>query len=132
MGVAQVYPTGSPQDASTSDLITTLRHHVIPNTLHGRPATVYVGGQTALADDAAAKLSSKLPMFVGMVVALSFLLLMVVFRSLLIPATAAVMNLLSAGAAFGVITAVFQKGWLASLVGVSRTGPIPPHCRGCS
>jgi RND superfamily putative drug exporter len=61
-----------------------------------------------------------------MVVALSFLLLMVVFRSLLIPATAAVMNLLSAGAAFGVITAVFQKGWLDSLVGVSRTGPIAP------
>jgi len=126
VAVAEVFPTGSPQDASTSNLITTLRHHVIPNALHGRSATIYVGGQTALADDAAAKLSSKLPMFVGMVVALSFLLLMVVFRSLLIPATAAVMNLLSAGAAFGVITAVFQKGWLDSLVGVSRTGPIAP------
>jgi RND superfamily putative drug exporter len=126
VAVAQVLPTGSPQDASTSNLITTLRHQVIPTALHGRSATVYVGGQTALADDAAAKLSSKLPMFVGMVVAVSFLLLMVVFRSLLIPATAAVMNLLSAGAAFGVITAVFQKGWLDTLVGVSRTGPIPP------
>jgi len=126
VAVAQVYPTGSPQDASTSNLITTLRHHVIPNALHGRSTTVYVGGQTALADDEAAVISSKLPVFVGIVVALSFLLLMVVFRSLLIPATAAVMNLLSAGAAFGVITAVFQKGWLDQLVGVSRTGPIAP------
>jgi putative drug exporter of the RND superfamily len=126
VAVAQVYPTGSPQDASTSDLITAMRHQVIPNALHGRSATVYVGGQTALADDEAAVISSKLPVFVGIVVALSFLLLMVVFRSLLIPATAAVMNLLSAGAAFGVITAVFEKGWLDSLVGVSRTGPISP------
>jgi RND superfamily putative drug exporter len=126
VAVAQVYPAGSPQDASTSDLITAMRHQVIPNALHGRSATVYVGGQTALADDEAAVISSKLPIFVGIVVALSFLLLMVVFRSLLIPATAAVMNLLSAGAAFGVITAVFQKGWLDSLVGVSRTGPISP------
>ena len=87
---------------------------------------MYVGGQTALADDQAAQLSSKLPLFVGGVVLLSFLLLMVVFRSVLIPATAAVMNLLSAGAAFGVITAVFQKGWLGSLVGISHTGPIAP------
>jgi len=126
VGVAQVYPTGSPQDASTSNLITTMRHQVIPSALHGRSTTVYVGGQTALADDEAAVISSKLPVFVASVVALSFLLLMVVFRSLLIPATAAVMNLLSAGAAFGVITAVFQKGWLDSLVGVSRTGPISP------
>jgi len=126
IAVAQVYPTGSPQDASTSDLITAMRHQVIPDALHGRSATVYVGGQTALADDEAAVISSKLPVFVGVVVALSFLLLMVVFRSLLIPATAAVMNLLSAGAAFGVITAVFQEGWLDSFVGVSRTGPISP------
>jgi RND superfamily putative drug exporter len=126
VAVAQVYPTGSPQDASTSDLITAVRHQVIPNALDGRSATVYVGGQTALADDEAAVISSKLPVFVGIVVALSFLLLMLVFRSLLIPATAAVMNLLSAGAAFGVITAVFQKGWLDSFVGVSRTGPISP------
>jgi RND superfamily putative drug exporter len=126
VAVAQVYPTGSPQDASTSDLITTLRTRVIPTALQGQPLRVYVGGQTALADDQATQLSSKLPLFVGIVVALSFVLLMIVFRSLLIPATAAVMNLLSAGAAFGVITAVFQKGWLDSLVGVSRTGPIAP------
>jgi len=126
VAVAQVYPTGSPQDASTSNLITTLRNHVIPNAIGRQQLTVYVGGQTALADDHAAQLESKLPMFVAIVVALSFLLLMIVFRSLVIPATAAVMNLLSAGAAFGVIVAVFQWGWLGSLVGVHHTGPIPP------
>jgi RND superfamily putative drug exporter len=126
VAVAQAYPTGSPQDASTSKLITNLRDTVIPHAVRGTPTTVFVGGQTALADDQAAQLSSKLPLFVGSVVALSFLLLMVVFRSVLIPATAAVMNLLSAGAAFGVITAVFQNGFLDTLVGVSRTGPIQP------
>jgi RND superfamily putative drug exporter len=126
IALAQVYPTGSPQDASTSNLIKSLRDQVIPSTLAGQKLSVYVGGQTALADDEASQLSSKFPLFVGMVVALSFLLLMIVFRSLLIPATAAVMNLLSAGAAFGVITAVFQEGWLDSLVGVSRTGPVSP------
>jgi putative drug exporter of the RND superfamily len=126
VAVAQVYPTGSPQDASTSNLITTLRNSVIPNTVAEHNLTVYVGGQTALADDYAAQLESKLPMFVAIVVVLSFLLLMIVFRSLVIPATAAIMNLLSAGAAFGVIVAVFQWGWLSSLVGVTHTGPIPP------
>jgi len=126
VAVAQVYPTGSPQDASTSNLVTTLRNRVIPGAVAGQNLTVYVGGQTALADDYSAQLESKLPMFVGIVVALSFLLLMIVFRSLVIPATAAVMNLLSAGAAFGVIVAVFQFGWLSSLFGVSHTGPIPP------
>jgi RND superfamily putative drug exporter len=126
VAVAQVYPTGSPQDASTSNLITALRTRVIPNATAGQHLTVYVGGQTALSDDYAAQLESKLPMFVAIVVALSFLLLMIVFRSLVIPATAAIMNLLSAGAAFGVIVAVFQWGWLSSLFGVTHTGPIPP------
>src|SRR3984957_17372143 len=123
VALAEAYPTGSPQDASTSNLITTLRSSVIPTALHGGSTTVYVGGQTALADDLASQLNSKLPLFVLAVVALSFLLLMVVFRSLLIPATAAVMNLLSAGAAFGVVTAVFQWGWLGSLLGIDK-GPI--------
>jgi putative drug exporter of the RND superfamily len=126
VAVAEAYPAGSPQDASTSNLITHLRDTVIPRAVHGSSPTVYVGGQTALADDQANQLSSKLPVFVGAVVLVSFLLLMVVFRSLLIPAIAAIMNLLSAGAAFGVITAVFQDGFLGSLVGISHTGPVPP------
>jgi RND superfamily putative drug exporter len=126
VAVADVYPAGSPQAASTSDLITRLRDSVIPAALHGSKLTVLVGGQTALADDFASQLSAKLPFFVGMVVALSFILLMIVFRSLVIPATAAIMNLFSAAAAFGVVVAVFQWGWLDRLVGVSHTGPVSP------
>jgi RND superfamily putative drug exporter len=127
VALAEVYPSGSPQAASTSQLITHLRNGVIPTTERGDPhLQVLVGGQTALADDLAGQLSSKLPLFVGMVVALSFILLMIVFRSLAIPATAALMNLLSAAAAFGVVVAVFQWGWLSSLVGVTNTGPISP------
>jgi len=126
--VASVYPTGSPQDASTSALIGTMRGTIIPGALRGSGShlDVLVGGQTALSDDFAAQLSAKLPMFVAVVVGLSFILLMALFRSLVIPATAAVMNLFSAAAAFGVIVAVFQFGWLDRLVGVTHTGPITP------
>jgi RND superfamily putative drug exporter len=126
--VANVYPAGSPQDASTAALIGQLRGIVIPDALHGSGSQlgVLVGGQTALATDFAAQLSAKLPLFVVMVVALSFILLMVLFRSLVIPATAAIMNLFSAAAAFGVIVTVFQFGWLDRLVGVTHTGPITP------
>jgi RND superfamily putative drug exporter len=126
VALAQVYPAGSPQAVSTSNLITSLRNQVIPGALHGQHLQVLVGGQTAMGIDVAGQLSSKLPLFVGMVVALSFIVLMLVFRSLAIPATAAIMNLLSAAAAFGVITAVFQFGWLKSLVGVTNTGPVSP------
>jgi RND superfamily putative drug exporter len=126
--VANVYPAGSPQDASTSALIGTMRDTVIPGALHGSGShlNVLVGGQTALSTDFAGQLSAKLPMFVAVVVALSFILLMILFRSLVIPATAAIMNLFSAAAAFGVIVAVFQFGWLDRLVGVTHTGPITP------
>jgi putative drug exporter of the RND superfamily len=126
VALAEVYPVGSPQDQSTTNLINNLRDTVIPGALHGQHLQVLVGGATAIGNDVAAQLSSKLPLFVGMVVALSFILLLLVFRSLAIPATAAVMNLLSAAAAFGVITAVFQWGWLKSLVGVTNTGPVSP------
>ena len=127
VALAEVYPVGSPQDQSTTDLVTSLRDTVIPTALHGSHLQVLVGGQTAIGIDLANQLSSKLPLFVGMVVLLSFLLLLVVFRSIAIPLTAAVMNLLSAAAAFGVITAVFQWGWLKNLAGVSNTGPISPY-----
>jgi RND superfamily putative drug exporter len=126
VALAEVYPAGSPQAVSTSNLITDLRDQVIPGALRGQHLQVLVGGQTALGIDLAGQLSSKLPLFVGMVVALSFILLMLVFRSVAIPVTAAIMNLLSAAAAFGVVTAVFQFGWLKSLVGVTNTGPVSP------
>ena len=121
---ADVYPDGSPQAASTSTLLTRLRDGVIPASAKGSGLKVLVGGQTAIFADFASVLSSKLPLFIGVVVLLSFLLLAAVFRSLAIPLMAALMNMLSAGAAFGVLVAVFQWGWLDSLLGVSQTGPI--------
>jgi len=122
--LADAYPVGSPQAASTSNLLGTLRTDVVPKASVGSGVNVLIGGQTAIFADFSSVLSSKLPLFIGVVVLLSFLLLAAVFRSLVIPAAAAVMNLLSAGAAFGVITAVFQFGWFASLLGINSTGPI--------
>jgi RND superfamily putative drug exporter len=119
-----VYPTSAPQDAATNDLIDDLRHHVIPATVGSSGLAVYVGGITAIFADFASVLTAKLPVFIGVVVLLSFLLLAVVLRSFVVPATAAVMNLLSIGAAFGIITAVFQWGWLGGVFGVSRPGPV--------
>jgi RND superfamily putative drug exporter len=119
-----VYPTSSPEAAATTELIDHLRQSTIPAVVAGTGVTVYVGGNTAIFVDFARVLSSKLPLFIGLVVVLSFLLLAMVFRSIIIPLTAAAMNLLSIGAAFGVLVAVFQWGWLGSLFGVSRAGPI--------
>ena len=124
VAIAQAYPTGSPQDRSTADLLRSLRRTVVPQATQGTGVHVLVGGQTAIFEDFSHVLARKLPLFIGVVVALSFLLLMCVFRSLLIPAMAALMNLLSAAAAFGVITAVFQWGWAGSLLGIDKTGPI--------
>jgi putative drug exporter of the RND superfamily len=87
---------------------------------------VFVGGETAAGIDASAYLAHRLPLVIGLVILLSFLLLMVVFRSVAIPLTAAVMNLLSIGAAYGAIVAVYQWGWLSPVFAVSRTGPIDP------
>jgi RND superfamily putative drug exporter len=121
---ANVYPVGSPQSVSTSKLLNTLRNTVVPRASAGSGVQVLIGGQTAIFADFSGVLSSKLPLFIGVVVLLSFLLLTAVFRSLVIPAMAAVMNMLSAGAAFGVITAVFQFGWFSSVFGINQTGPI--------
>ena len=119
-----VYPTTSPEAAATTELIDHLRQTTIPSVVAGTGVTVDVGGNTAIFVDFARVLSSKLPLFIGLVVVLSFLLLAMVFRSLIIPLTAAVMNLLSIGAAFGVLVAVFQWGWLGSVFQVSRAGPV--------
>jgi len=123
VATAQVFPKGSPQAASTSDLLTTLRTRVIPAASQHR-VHVLVGGQTAVFADFSTVLSGKLPLFIAVVVLLSFVLLMAVFRSIAVPLMAAAMNLLSVGAAFGVVTVVFQDGWLASVIGVDKTGPI--------
>ncbi len=124
VALAAVYPKGSPQDASTANLLHRVRDQVVPAATRGTGLTVLVGGQTAIFDDFSTVLSAKLPLFLGVVMAMSFVLLMVVFRSLLIPLVAAIMNLLSAAAAFGVVTALFQDGIGGSLIGIDKTGPI--------
>jgi RND superfamily putative drug exporter len=118
-----VYPTTSPQAYATTQLVERLRSEVVPPVKASTGMTVYVGGITAGSIDFANVLGKKLPLFIGVVVLLSALLLMVVFRSLVIPLQAAIMNLLSIGASLGVIVAVFQWDWLDGLLGV-RAGPI--------
>ncbi len=118
-----VYPDSSPQAYATSRLVTHLREDVLPGLKSGTVTKVYVGGVTAGAVDFATTLGHKLPLFIGVVVLLSALLLLIVFRSLVIPLQAAVMNLLSIGASLGVIVAIFQWGWLSGLMGVQQ-GPI--------
>ena len=118
-----VYPTSSPQDYATTQLVERLRSQVIPPVAASTGMHVYVGGVTAGAVDFANVLGKKLPLFIGVVVLLSALLLMIVFRSLVIPLQAAIMNLLSIGASLGVIVVVFQWGWVDGLMGV-KGGPI--------
>jgi len=122
--VIQVTPATSPEAQATSDLITTLRDHVIPAAEQGTTLRVYVGGVTATFADFATVVTGKLPWFILVIVGLSFLLLVVAFRSLLIPATAAVMNLLAAAASFGVLVAFFQWGWGSDALGLGKAGPV--------
>jgi len=124
LGIVTVIPTTAPQDQATGDLITRLRTDIIPTATAGTGLTVYVGGATAIFGDFAEVIAGKLPLFIIVIVGLGFLLLMVAFRSLLVPATAAVMNLLAAGAAFGVVIAVFQFGWGSDALGLGRAGPV--------
>lgn len=123
VAVLQVFPTTDPQAEATADLVNRLRDDVVPSATEGK-VDVKVGGLTAAADDFAAYTAARLPIFMGAVLVLSFLLLMVVFRSLLVPLKAVIMNLLSIGAAYGVVVAVFQWGWGASLIGVGREAPV--------
>jgi RND superfamily putative drug exporter len=101
-----------------------LRTTVLPDAVSGTGASVFVGGQTAAFIDLGERIQSRLLLFIGAVIGLSFLLLMMVFRSVLVPLKAAIMNLLSIAAAYGVIVAIFQWGWLKGLVGLDQTVPI--------
>jgi putative drug exporter of the RND superfamily len=121
-----VYPTTSPQSAQTEQLVQSLRNQVIPPVVAGTGVNAQVGGETAASIDAAAFLGHRLFIVIGAVLVLSFVLLMLVFRSLVLPLKAVVMNLLSVGAAYGVMVAVFQWGWAGSLVGIGERGPIDP------
>jgi putative drug exporter of the RND superfamily len=122
--VIQVTPGTSPEAKATSDLISTLRNDTIPAAEHGTTLRVYIGGVTATFADFATVVDAKLPWFILTIVGLSFLLLVVAFRSLLIPGTAAVMNLLAAAASFGVLTAFFQWGWGTDAFGLGTAGPV--------
>ncbi len=115
--------TKGPAENATSSLVEKLRSSVIPGAEKGTDMKADVGGSTAGYIDLASRISEKLPLQILVVIALSFLLLILAFRTMIIPAQAAVMNLLSIGASYGVLTAIFQYGWLADVIGLS--GPVP-------
>jgi len=120
VGLVIAYPTTSPQDEATSDLVHRLRSDVIPAT----NVDAKVGGFTAGGIDFSDYLSQRLPWLIGIVLVLSFILLMAVFRSILVPLKAVLMNLLSVGAAYGVVVAVFQWGWAGDFFGIGKPGPV--------
>jgi RND superfamily putative drug exporter len=125
VAVVTAFPTTSPQDEATEQLVTGVRSD-LKEAMDGTGTEVYVGGNTAAVIDVSARIGERLPIFIGAVVLLSFLLLVVMFHSILVPLKAAVMNLLSIGAAYGVVVAVFQWGWGKGLVGIHDTMPINP------
>jgi RND superfamily putative drug exporter len=122
--IIQVFPTTWPQSEETDALVDELRDDVVPAVTDDTDVEVMVGGLTAGAVDYATYTTEQLPVFIGTVLGLSYLLLMLVFRSLLVPLKAVIMNLLSIGAAYGAIVAVFRWGWLGDLLGVAKAGPV--------
>jgi RND superfamily putative drug exporter len=120
----QVYPASALDTVATTSLISHLRFAVIPAAESGTTMTVYVSGATAVFDDFASLLNSKLPLFIAVIIVLGLLLLLVAFRGFGVPVTTAVMNLLSAGASFGVVVAIFQWGWGLSAMGLGAVGPV--------
>ena len=124
LAIITVTPTTAPQDSRTDELLEHLREDTIPAAVAGTDVEVSVTGSTALTADVSSRLQQRMPWFLGTVIGLSFLVLMIVFRSVLVPLKAAFLNVLGVAAAYGVIVAVFQWGWGASLIGVDGTGPI--------
>ncbi|WP_306328720.1 MMPL family transporter, partial [Streptomyces venezuelae] len=119
-----VFPATSPQDRATADTLARLRSGVLPSAIGQGPARAHVGGAAASLSDVGRRTSERLPLFVAAVLAMSFLLLMPVFRSVLVPLKAVLLNLLSIGAAYGILVAVFQWGWGAAFIGLEATVPI--------
>ena len=126
LALFEVTPTTSPQDVRTSELLAHLREDTLAGVVAGSDVEASVTGATALTDDVSSRLQDRMPLFLGAVIGLSFIVLMLVFRSVLVPLKAAVLNVLGVGAAYGVIVAVFQWGWGASLIGVHESVPIMP------
>jgi RND superfamily putative drug exporter len=123
--VVTVVPTTGPQDQATVDLLHRLRDETIPTAVDASPAEVHVGGAIAAFADESEYVGARLPLFIGAVITVSFLLLLVVFRSLLVALKAAVMNILAIGAAYGVMALALQGGWFGSLIGITEPTPIP-------
>jgi putative drug exporter of the RND superfamily len=117
-------PTTAPSDFATQDLVNTLRDTTIPKQTRGEGIDAFVGGSTAASIDLGEEISDKLPETILVIIGLSFILLTIAFRSLLIPLKAAVCNLLSIGVAYGVVVMVFQYGWFAGAVGLDDAVPI--------
>jgi putative drug exporter of the RND superfamily len=113
-----------PAETQTSDLVSKLRDSTIPSAEKGTNMRAYVGGSTAGYIDLASKISAKLPLQIAVVIALSFVLLILAFRTVVVPAQAAVMNLLSIAASYGILTAIFQLGWGSGVIGLSGSVPI--------
>lgn len=120
----QVYPATAPQSAATDRLLRLLRDKVIPAAIRSTSAAAYVGGFTATEADFTSAITGKLPLFIGVVVLLGALLLLIAFRSLLVAALTATMNLLAIAVCFGIIVAIFQWGWGGSLLGLGKPGPL--------
>jgi RND superfamily putative drug exporter len=122
----RIFPASAPQSQEAADLVNALRDDVLPAATQGSALDVLVTGTVPVNVDFSAYLAARLPMFFGAVLALSFILLMLVFRSLLVPLKAVLMNLLSIGSAYGCVVAVFQWGWGAGLLGLGTDAPIDP------
>ncbi len=123
--IVTVVPTTGPQDAETEDLVRTLRDDVLPQATDGTGVVVHVGGVTATSIDSTDNIAKRLPLLIGGVVLLSMLLLVASFRSIAVAVKAAVMNLLSVAAAYGVVALVLQGGWAGQLVGIDTSTPLP-------
>ncbi len=126
VGVVSVVPASSPQERATLDLVRSLRNHVIPPAVAGSRASVHVGGATAGTVDMGDALAARLPVFIGGVLVLAFVLLLAAFRAPLMALKAGVLNLLSIGAAYGVVALVAEGGMLGGLVGITPDTPVPP------
>ena len=124
LALVQFKTDTAPQDPKTTTLVKALRGTIVPQIARGTPNHLYVFGQTAILVDFAKVLSAKIPLFFTAIIGLSFLLLMLAFRSLLVPLTAAVMNLFAAAASFGVVVAIFQWGWFSGALGIGSGGPV--------
>jgi RND superfamily putative drug exporter len=124
--IITVIPDGSPQDEETEDLVNTLRDEVVPQALADTGITAHIGGVTAALEDQSEYMKGRMPLFIVGVVGLSFLLLLVAFHSPLISLKAGIMNLLSVGAAYGVMTLVAKGGPVGALIGIDHEVPIAP------